>query len=120
MFLCLAPIEVDRRELAELVDIIREAANLSSLDKLAAALEMDRAQLQRQMDGNGHVSLSRIVATLGHHDPSFYAELGWALVKRYGPTAEAWREAITYLGFIGRRRQLKMDATSVSQKVCVR
>jgi hypothetical protein len=111
MFLFLAPVSVDTRELRVLIDIICEAAGLSSIEKFSAVVDVDRTQLQRQMDGDGHVSLSRIVTRLG--SARFYGRLGWLLLLKYGPPVEARRAAWAYLGYFGdyhkKRMQLRME-----------
>lgn len=98
MLFLAATVTVDTRALREFIDLVCAAAGLSSLDKLAAAIEVDRTQLQRQMDGDGHVSLSRIVTTLGNS--RFYSELGWQLTLKYGPTIKARRSAWLYFGYL--------------------
>lgn len=110
MFIILAPCGVDLFELRQHVELICEAAGLKSIEKLAFALEMDESLLKRQLQGEGHLSLTRIVATLGKQNPQFWRRYGWLLACRYGVPKEAQRSAWMVFGLMGRRRQLKVAA----------
>jgi hypothetical protein len=116
MFLILSPFTVDPHELRAHVDLICEAAEIPSIEKLALALGMDEGQLKRQIRGDGHLSLSRIVATLGKQNPAFWRRYGWLLACHFGVPSEAKRSAWLVLGYFGKRQQLKMATRSRSQK----
>lgn len=107
---------VDPRELADQLDIVREAAGLASVEKLAFALGLDESQLRRQLRDEGHVSFSRIVAKLPGIHPRFWSRYGWLLVCRHGVPAEAKRSAWLALSVLGRKQQLKMTAAASSRK----
>ena len=111
MFVCFcssAAVQVDPRDLREQVDIIKRAAGLSSDFDLAMALDINEAQFHRQMAGDGHFSLTRIIATLAKDDPGFWPRYAWELACHYGVPAEAKRAAWLTLGALGQRRMVKV------------
>lgn len=110
MFLLLAPFNVDPCELRAHVELICEAAGIPSMEKLALALDMDEGQLNRQLKGEGHLSLTRIVGVLAKQSPGFWSRYGWLLACRFGVPREATRSALLAMGVVNRRRQLKMAA----------
>jgi hypothetical protein len=110
MFLLLSPLTVDPCELRAHVELICEAAEIPSMEKLALALDMDEGQLNRQLRGEGHLSLTRIVGVLAKQHPQFWSRYAWLLACRFGVPMEAKRAAWLAFGTMGRRRQLKMAA----------
>jgi hypothetical protein len=114
-FFC-GSVSANPRDLHELADLICDAAKLPSLEKLAIALDQDDKQLRRQLDGEGHFSLTRVVAKLGAKDPGFWPRLAWLLACRYGVPKEAKRAAMLTFGVLGNRRQLKMAARQASHR----
>lgn len=111
-----AAVGVDLQELRETVDIICDAAKLDSLEKLAFALEIDEAQLHRQLQGEGHFSLTRVVAKLAKGCPGFWPRLAWLMACRYGVPVEAWRSADLVLS-VTNRSQLKMAADAPQKRL---
>ena len=109
-----APTADELRELRAHMELIVAASNLGSLEKLAVALEIDRPQLERQLSGEGHVSLTRIVVKLGMADPAFFPRYGWLIACRYGLPKET-RIAADMDRAMSTRRVVGMDATR-SQK----
>lgn len=113
MFACYcssAVVHVDPRDIQAHIDIILRAAKLGSVEKLAIALRLDETQLRRQIAGEGHLSLTRIIATLGKEDRGFYGRYAVALVEAYGLPREARRTALLWLSTLGRRRPLSVAA----------
>jgi hypothetical protein len=119
LFPC-AAIHVNPRDVFEHVELIRKAAKLDSIEKLAFALEIDEGQFRRQLGGDGHVSLTRIVAKLGAEVPGFWARYGWRLCCRYGLPGEARRAACLALALIGHKRQARMTAQFEAVKAAVK
>lgn len=85
-----AVLAVDVRALRVQVEAICEAARIPSDEKLAYALGIDKVQLNRQLQGEGHFSFSRVVTTLGK-DPMFWPRYAMALASRFGVPPEARR-----------------------------
>ena len=103
------------RELREHVELICDAARLGSLEKLAYALDLNEAQLHRQLQGEGHLSLTRIVVQLGMKDPAFFPRYAWLMACRYGLPKETRIAADMERAMTTRRPVVGMDATR-SQK----
>lgn len=100
--------DADLQALREHVELVMEAARIPSIEKLAAVLEIDRKQLERQLDGEGHFSFSRIIGKLGK-EPEFWPRYAWALIVRYGLPPEAQRIADMVTAYSFGRKQLRVD-----------
>lgn len=108
-FCSAASVTVDPRDVRDMAELIAEAAGVDSMEKLAIALDIDRAQLQRHLEGDGHFSLTRVIATVGKQ-PGFWPRLAWGLACRYGLPVEARRAALMFMGLMDRNRKPRMAA----------
>jgi len=109
---------VDPRDIREQAEMVRRAAGLDSMEKLAFALGIDEAQLHRQLQGEGHFSWTRVVATVGR-DPKFWQNYLMLLGEQYGISEEAARKASMVIGLasvIRRNAPLKMAAVESAQR----
>jgi hypothetical protein len=103
-------VSVDPDRLRPHVDDVMWAAarvGIASEEKLALVLQLDKAQLHRQLSGDGHISLSRLAAYM---PPSFWAHFGWRLSCRFGLPREARRAAYLAMALIGHNRTARLQA----------
>lgn len=115
MFLCVLPcasVQVNPLELREHIDLIVQAAGLDSVEKLAFALDIDEGQLWRQVQGEGHVSLTRLIAKM---PLDFWPRYALALAMRFGVPREAERAA-DFTAAVKGRRQLKVEAVEPQKR----
>jgi hypothetical protein len=104
---------VDPRLFCERVAVVKRALELSGLttEKAALWMEMDKSQLHRQLQGEGHLSLTRMVQL----PVAFWAWFGLLLVEECGLPREAQRAARVVLALLGRKRMAKA-LTSAQQR----
>lgn len=87
-------------------DVVREALRHAdiSLEKAALYMDIDKAQLHRQMHGDGHLSVRR----LSKLPPVFWSWYGVLICEKYGLPHEVQRAARLAFGLIGRKRMSKV------------
>jgi hypothetical protein len=78
----LFPCAIDRERAKAKGDLIREALRLSDLSVTKAAIwmQMDASQLERELNGHGHLSTARLSLL----PVSFWQEYALVIAHRYG------------------------------------
>lgn len=116
MLLCIpTAVAIDPDVLRIHIARVREAAarcGIDSEEKLALHLEMDRGQLHRQLNGDGHLSLTRLMKL----PKAFWQHYGVLVASDYGMPPEFQRAAKLAFGLIGRKRQLRMAAKTSQRR----
>jgi hypothetical protein len=96
---------VSERDFKPFHQIVEEtlADSRISVEKAALYYGTDRAQFRRALDGNGHLSWTRLSQFPG----AFKARLGWRLLNAYGLPPEMQSAARIALALIGKRRMAR-------------
>jgi hypothetical protein len=116
MFFPIVAVSVDTDTLRlHLEDVLwaAEKCGVASVEKLAVVLEIDAMQLRRQMQGEGHFSLTRLIAAM---PPQFWGYLGWRLICRFDLPEEAKKAAEIQRAVNGRKKMLRMGEVEAKRR----
>jgi hypothetical protein len=99
---------VSERDYKPFHELVREtlADSRISLEKGALYYGTDKAQFRRAIDGEGHLSWTR----LSQFPIAFKARLGWRLLDAYGIPPEMQHAARIALALIGKKRMARAAA----------
>jgi hypothetical protein len=96
---------VSERDYKPFHELVKEtlADSRISLEKGALYYGTDKAQFRRAIEGEGHLSWTR----LSQFPVAFKAHLGWRLLTAYGLPTEMQRAARIALALIGKKRMAR-------------
>jgi hypothetical protein len=91
--------------------LVLEALRLADIsqEKAAEWMEINKAQLHRQLHGEGHLSLRRLAMLPG----SFWSWYGVLILDKYPLPREVQRAARLVFGLIGKKRMARLEAQKV-------